>query len=338
MAPPVSSLSQFCRSIAKIVADRLGVSSTNTQVRIGSPASAAPGPGDTDHRVNLFFYRVEPGAFGPAPSPDEPWLLRLSCLVTAFGVEEDSVSAGENDLRLLGAVLSVFHEKPVLELDPIDDTIVRAQVVFQPLGMEEINHLWATQGEVAYRPSAAYEMALVPIVPKERKIGGPLVGALGLEVRADEAGRRAPFSGVAKPPAIVAVEVRTELEGWAPRICFVVGTTCIESVSFAANSVEAGNFTPNVWVAGDAGAPVRLRWEIWDAAHGWRPGGVNVDTTATGTRFDPEQAASATTTAVALPFTDHAGQSVLYAERSFNRAADGVPITVRSNPLLVNLF
>jgi hypothetical protein len=338
MALPVSSLSQVCRSIADFLANRLEAAQNNIQVRIGSPASAAPIQGDNEHRVNLFFYRVEPNGFGPAAAPDETWMLRLSCLVTAFGVEEDLISAGENDLRLLGSVLSVFHERPILDPVAINGTTVRPQVVFQPLGMEEINHLWATQGEVVYRPSVAYEMALIPILPRNPRLGGPLVGAVGFEVRSNEAGRHEPFSGAAIPPLVVVREVNTRLEDWAPSICFVSGGACAESVSFAVGSPELAAFAPQVWVAGLNAVAVRLRWEIWDGQAGWRPGGAIVDTAATGPRLDPDQAASAVTTPVALPFDDHAGQAVLYAERTYNRGADGVQVTVRSNPLLVNLF
>lgn len=334
MALPVSSLSQVCRSIADFLANRLEAAQNNIQVRIGSPATAAPIQGDNDHRVNLFFYRVEPNGFGPASAPDETWMLRLSCLVTTFGVEEDQISPGENDLRLLGGVLSAFHERPILDPVAINGTTVRPQVVFQPLGMEEINHLWATQGEVAYRPSVAYEMALIPILPRNPRLGGPLVGAIGFEVRSDDAGRHEPFSGEAVPSPVVAREVNTRLEDWAPSICFVANGACVESVSLAVGTA----FAPQVWVAGLNGAAVRLRWEIWDKQDGWRPGGAIVDTAATGPRLDPDQAASATTTPVAVPFNDHAGQAVLYAERTYNRGADGVQVTVRSNPLLVNFF
>lgn len=338
MALPASSLSQICRSVADFVSNRLEAAQRNIQVRIGSPASAAPAQGDTEHRVNLFFYRVEPNGFGPSAAPDETWLLRLSCLVTVFGVDEDQVSAGENDLRLLGGVLSAFHERPILDPVAVNGITVRAQMVFQPLGVEDLNHIWATQGDVAYRPSAAYEMALVPILPRTPRIGGPLVGALGVETRASMDRRHDPFAGAAAPPPVAAREVNLRLEGWAPRLCFVAGGACVESVSFAVGSPELAAFDPRVWVAGEDGAAVRLRWEIWDAQDGWRPGGADVDTTATGPRLDPDEAAAATTVAVVLPFDDHAGQAVLYGERTFNRAADGVQVTVRSNPLLVNLF
>jgi hypothetical protein len=339
MALPASSLSQVCRSIADFVSARLKAQQNNIQVRIGSPAAASPATGDTAHRVNLFFYRIEPNAFAPAPSPDETWFLRLHCLVTSFGVDEDQTSAGENDLRLLGGVLSAFHEQPILAPIVVDGTTVRTQVVFQPLGTEEINHIWITQGDVPYRPSVAYEMALTPVVPQHPSLGGPLVGAVGFEVRADEAARFAAFGGHAAPPPVIAREVDTRFEEWAPSICFVAAGVCVESVAFKVGSPELAAFTPRVWIAGANNADVKLRWEIWDRTGGWRASGAPaVDARATGPRLDPAQAGSATTTAIALPFNDHAGQAVLYAQRTFNRAADGVPVTVRSNPLLVNLF
>jgi len=338
MPLPESPLSQVCRAIAGFLSERLEASLNHIHVRIGSPADAVPKETDNDHRVNLFFYRLEPGGFGPAADPDEPWRLRLHCLVTAFGVKEDQVPAGENDLRLLGGVLRAFHEQPVLDGVAVNGEEVRTQVVFQPLSVEEINHVWATQGEASYRPSVAYEMALVPVLPREPRIGGPLVGALGFEARAGMASRRAPFSGVAAPPPVLPFAVDTGREDWAPRICFVHGGACAESLSFAVGSQELDDFEPRVWIAGDVGSTVRLAWEVWDREQGWRPAGSPVPATASSTAIDPEQAASTVTAATDLPFDDHPGQAVLYAERQYTRGSDGALLSVRSNPLLVNLF
>ena len=275
MPLPVSSLSQVCRSIADFLSARLEAAQNHIQVHIGSPAAAAPtASNDGDHRVNLFFYRIEPNGFGPAADPDQTWMLRLHCLITSFGVDEDQISAGENDLRILGGVLSAFHEQPILAPLAINGTTIRTQVIFQPLGVEEINHIWGTQGDVAYRPSVAYEMALLPILPRHPRLGGPLVGAVGFQVRADEAGRHDAFSGVVTPPAVLAREVNTRLEGWAPSICFVAGGACVESVAFAVGSDALDDFEPRVWVAGENGAAVNLRWEIWDSTNGWRPAAV----------------------------------------------------------------
>jgi hypothetical protein len=338
MPLPESPLSQVCRSIAGFLSERLEASQNHIHVMLGSPSDALPRETDTDHRVNLFFYRMEPSGFGPAADPDEPWRLRLHCLVTSFGVQEDQVSAGENDLRLLGGVLRAFHEKPLLDGVAVNGEDVRVQVVFQPLSTEEINHLWSTQGEVAYRPSVAYEVALVPVLPREPRLGGPLVGALGFEARAGMASRRAPFTGTAAPPQVVRFAVDTEREDWAPGICFVHGGICAESLSFAVGSPELGAFGSAVWIAGEVGSAVRLAWEVWDRAQGWRSAGAPLAAAATSPAIDPDEAGSAATIAVALPFDDHAGQAVLLAVRQYTRGGDGAQLTVRSNPLLVNLF
>src|SRR5262245_2154807 len=118
MPLPETPLSKICRAIAAFLAVRLEASLHNVTVRIGHPADAIPKTGDHDHRVNLFFYRVGQNEFGPAADPDEVWRLRLHCLITAFGVE-DTVSPGENELRLLGGVLRTFHEQPLLDPVPV---------------------------------------------------------------------------------------------------------------------------------------------------------------------------------------------------------------------------
>jgi hypothetical protein len=305
---------------------------------IGNPADAAPGDTDGDHRLNLFFYRMEPTEFGPSADPDEVWRLRLHCLVTAFGVLEEQISPGENDLRLLGELIRIFHETPILAALDVNGEPVRTQVIFQPLGVEAINHIWLTQGDISYRPSVAYEMSLVPVVPSELAVGEPLSGALGLEMRSEMEARSEDFGGAAAPLAVVASVVNPALEDWAPRISFVVDGECADSLAFLVGSAELAAFSPAAWVAGDPGSAVTLQWEIWDRTAGWRSHPTTTPATASTLAIDPEEAASATTTAVTLPFTDSAGQAVLYASREYVRGRDGATLEVRSNPLLVTLY
>jgi len=152
MALPRSSLSRVCRAIADFVSVGLDASANSIQVMVGSPASAAPAATDTTHRVNLFFYRIEPAGFFTGNTPGDPWWVRLHCLVTGFGIEEEQVSAGENDLRLLGEVMRIFHETPVQSALTVGDETFRLQVVFLPLGADDLNHIWSTQGDVSYLP------------------------------------------------------------------------------------------------------------------------------------------------------------------------------------------
>ena len=341
MPLPASSLASACRAVADWVGTQMPVDGGNpVRVLVGSPADAVPGESDTDHRLNFFFYRVEPSGHSFGLDPGEPWRVRLHCMVTAFAVPEDSISAGENDLRLLGELVRVFHETPILPEVDLSGEGVRPRVLYHPLSLDELNHLWSTQGDVKMRPSAGYELALVPVVPSERRVPPPLVGALGFESRADVAGRRAAFGGTAEAPSVPRTEVDTGAEDWAPRICLVDGGECAESLTFELGSAELGAFVPRLWVAGEVGpaGAVSLVWESWSAATGWAPEGAPITgIEPSSVALDPSTAASAATETLALPFDDRAGQLLLYAERTYTRAQDGATVTVRSNPILISL-
>jgi hypothetical protein len=183
MPLPLSSLSRVCRSVADFLGTEVEASAHSVRVLIGSPAEAAK-DAETEHRINLFFYLVEPNGFVFGADPGETWLLRLHCLITAFGAAESPVSSGENDLRLLGEVLRVFHEKPVLPALDLDGDIVRMQVLFEPLTLDRINHLWATQGDVTYRPSVGYEMSLLPVYPRTPAVAAAAVSQIDVSVDA----------------------------------------------------------------------------------------------------------------------------------------------------------
>ncbi|MEM7583450.1 MAG: DUF4255 domain-containing protein, partial [Acidobacteriota bacterium] len=269
MAYPASSLSRVCRAIADFVSVGIDASAHSVRVLLGTPAEAAK-TSDSQHRVNLFFYRLEPAALGPGPSADETWWIRLHCLITCFGVMEEQISAGENELRLLGEVLRLFHESPALEPLDVDGESVQLQAIFQPLTVDELNHLWSTQSETSFRTSLAYEMVLAPVVPRSPAIEAPRVGAIGQQVGIAPAARRQDFVGTAAAPPVAAVTVDIAASEWAPQICLVVGGDCQQSLALPVAEVQTGSFIPEVWIAGEDGAAVTLRWQIWDSEQGWR--------------------------------------------------------------------
>lgn len=172
MALPGSTLSEACLQIRDFFGREVPAGDSLISITIGNPAAAIPHDSDQNHRLNLFFYRFEPNYYMPAADPGETWRLRLYCLVTAFGIDElaadgvNQVSAGENEMRLLGHVLRAAHSQPVLDPFEVAGERVRLQMVFQPLGVDEINQIWLTQGEVAYHPSVCYQFSLVPVPPK----------------------------------------------------------------------------------------------------------------------------------------------------------------------------
>ncbi len=339
MALPRSSLSQVCRAIAEFVSVGLDASANSIQIMIGSPANAQPATADGTHRVNFFFYRVVPAGLFTGDTAGDPWWVRLHCLVTGFGIDEEQVSAGENDLRLLGGVMRLFSATPVLSALTVDGEVFRLQVVFLPLGADELNHIWSTQGAVSYRPSIAYEMSLAPVLPAERRAESPLVGRIGTEVRAVPGARTAPFSGMVSAPPVVLTKVNPLQPDWAPAICFVIGGACAASLLFSRGSQELEDFVPRVWVAGEPGAAVTLAWQRWTPSAGWQDVAETADATATTLLLDPDAAGDAVTVQVDLPaeLVAGGGQAVLFAERSWVRGSDGVTVRVRSNPLLVTV-
>lgn len=192
--PEPNILSAISSHLSNLVTNSV---SGSPQVRIGPPADAEPKEGDSDPMVNLFLYRIEPSGFYPDITNMDPWYVRIQCMVTAYGSmtpdpgdgDASSISAGEINLRLLGSVLQVFHENPVQDVvfkranaDTAEEEEIRTslQIVFKPLSTEEINQIWATQGDVAYRSSVAYELALAPITPTARRASPAPVGSVDL--------------------------------------------------------------------------------------------------------------------------------------------------------------
>jgi len=336
---PSSTLSRVCRTVSDFVSAGLDAANQSIQVTLGSPGSAPPENGDK-HRVNLFFYRIDPFGFDNDALPGEVGWIRLQCLVTAFGVLEDKVSVGENDLRLLGEVMRLFHETPVLAPLTLDGETIQLQVVLQPLGTDDINHLWSTQGDIAYRTSVAYEMAVMPIIPKTRAVGSPLVGTVGSEVRAGPRAPGKPFGGSTFVPEVAPVTLDTTVESWAPHLAFLYQDAFAYSLAFAVGGSELAALAQQkvqVLILGQPGAAVTLHWDRWNRASGWAPAGDALDATATAHALDPDDT-DVEPTDVALPFDDAAGQAVLYAVREYTRATDRAVVNVRSNPLLITLY
>jgi hypothetical protein len=255
---------------------------------------------------------------------------------------------------MLGQVLRVFHEQPVLGPLEADGEPIQLQIVFRPLSPEDLNHIWATQSEAVYRTSVAYEVALVPILPARPSVGTPLVGAIGHQTAPRIAARHEPFAGEVAFPTVRKVTVDTRVPGWAPAICFVVEGGYARSLVFEAGSQAVKDFVPAVWVAGnpvlEEEESVRLQWQIWDPDQGWRDSEPSVDATPMSTGIDPDAGLPAsvspvtigwpapTTLPLGTGFTDGPGQAVLYAVRTYRRAADEALMQVRSDPLLITLY
>jgi len=374
MAIPVeSSLSQACVAIKVFLQEKLETDvEPNPKVYFGSPKNSFENYKDEEDWINLFFYRFEPFEFDTDVLSGETGWLRVHCLVTPVAkkmngdeISGNPVSEGEQDLRLLGEVIRIFHEYPQKILGE-DEQKFHFQAIFESLSMESINQIWSTQGsEVAYRPSVGYEFALAPVVPRKKAVDALLVGATGFRVdgnmdHAETVLTGEDYSAIVQTPVVAAISVNSERAGWIPATCFIDAGSCAQSLIFGVKDAEVfpkvikNNATGVVestgdkidalqlWIAGKIDQMVNLRWEIWDSADGWQ---APVEASLSSFRIkskmiDPDHVPvipDASVVSIDLPINT-AGQAVLYAEYSYERSSDQLAITVRSNPLMLTIY
>jgi hypothetical protein len=311
------------------------------QVLIGHPSAAAK-EAEREPRslLNLFFYRIEPGAYAADAASADPFYIRAYCLITALADAEtdpathSTVSAGEGDLRLIGGVMQLLHEQPFIRLrDDQGNEIAQLQVVLTPLGVDAINHIWSTQGETPYRLSVDYELALIP-TPLARPVErGPKVGQMRLG--AEQAGYTG--AAIAAPLSfrVPAARVDPRRPDWAPVIRFVTDDGALQlALAFPRSEVPA---SLRVAAAGAPGSELAIAWELWDRASGWRE--LSAGTPQTLSVSDPvldPDGPSPHAVAVLLPLASP-GQALVYATRPWTRP-DGTVLSLRSNPLLVSVY
>jgi len=200
MVVPVSSLSIAVQGIADFLDGQFGedvMITTDTPQRANERVK-----GGDKHFLNLFVYRIMPSGFHAAAAVDTPYFIRINALLTPF--LSDQAGGVDDDLRILGHAIRVLHSFPVVpgvlpgnSNDPVDfrseqHVDYRLQAVLQAPTMEELNHIWTTQGgELAYRLSASYEFALIPIEPLTQGIvAGPVTTSI-LDVQPDITARDA---------------------------------------------------------------------------------------------------------------------------------------------------
>ena len=336
MAAP-SSLSMAARALRTQLAGAVGL--PEGQIMIGHPSLAVKDiEGETNKQfLNLFFYRIESGAYPSDAQAADVLYLRFYCLITALGTKETAtggatVSAGENDLRLVGAVVKRLHESPLLRLrDDSAQEVAQLQVVLHVLSLDDLNHIWSTQGDTPYRLSVGYELALVPLPLVLPAVRGARVGAIGVSLEGEPA--------AAQPPEVPAVRVDISRPDWAPHLCWLAADGSLQySLAFEAGTAPA-NF--QVIALGAPGADVDLQWELWDPAPAepkWTTApAAPAQLTPEVDWLDPASGTAFFALAhnVASPISAR-GQALLCASRAYTRP-DGAQITLRSNPLLVSV-
>jgi len=307
-----TAISLAARQMRDFLALQLGIADAN--IFIDHPSSAYKDEDKSQHSLNLFFYRIEPGSFLSGGSNLDPIYIKMHCLITALGADDNGVvkvSAGENDLRLIGGVVASFHSQPFMMLqDDEGNDVAQLQLVMIPLSLEELNHIWSTQGDIAYRPSVAYEIGLAPV---------PLAVAK----------ERSPRTASVMPSVESSLTDASANLDWLPQIKFKADDgQWVEGLTLGSDELPAD---VEVGYTGVAGTEVSFSWEVWDSVDGWQT--LTLEPAPTANIVDTAFNEASSTITLAIPLAA-AGQATLYAVRSWQRP-DGSTVKLRSNPLLI---
>ena len=349
-----NALSLVAQGLRESIAS--GISLDISQILIGNPAVGASTAENQSglQFLNLFFFRVDYGGY-PSSTQTDPIYLRLFCLMTAFGNDEtdgdNTVTAGENDLRLVGNVIAHMHQSPIIRVnDEADREVAQLQMIVTPMTNDDLNNIWSTQTDTSYRLSVAYEIALVP-TPLERplagaaRVGGVGVGLFSGDDMHAESARGLPSDGFGvngssmMPPAKrVATHTSngTLIEGWIPHLLLADENDNLAiSLAYETDSLPALLL---LVALGLSGASCELITQQWDTTEGWLT--INTEDTLNITinsnQVEPRcfDAALIDDT-LTFPLSD-AGQYQLFLQRSYTNAM-GETITVRSNPVLITI-
>lgn len=338
----VSSLSVAANELRKLLQTEINDLPIG-QIKIGHPKDTFDVIVEDSINLNLFFYNVQYDGYPSDGLSENPFYVRLYCLITAVSGKDSKPSPGENDLRLVGEVMRVLHEQPMISVnDGNNDEIAQLQIVPHQLDLDKLNHVWSTQGDTAYRLSVAYEMALAPVPLAEAFERSPLVGETGSGVRDDMDRELLPdggFSIETSAPIVPKVTVDVSKPDWSPHICFVdeANSNLAYTLLVPKSQLPTTGLLPlKVLVAGKPSNQVELVWESWNPSTGWKKASSSQNETIETDTIDPENFDPGLAAGIDLPIEDK-GQATLYAERAWERP-DGSTVTLRSNPLLVTVY
>lgn len=181
------------------------------RVEIASPAQVGAVNQPT---VTLFLYNVERSGIAFQPNAGLPAALILHVLVTAYAPAVpgagDPDPVGLRELKLLMLVGRVFGAERDLGVVPIEDTApiglvanidpqsLNARIYLEALDNEDINHIWTTQSQTAFRTSLPYRVEVGVLTPFAPVLEGPPILAVREDIE-DAAVPIPPLGGIGRP-------------------------------------------------------------------------------------------------------------------------------------------
>jgi len=262
MALPENALSIAAKALRKLLFDGI-TDVAEADVFIGHPKWAIEKVSADKQNINIFFYHVSIDGYPADGASNNPFYIRMYCLITPFGLDSGSgtVSLGENDLRLVGEVMAVLHKTPMLKINNGGGDEALLEIVPAAMQLENLNHIWSTQGDTDYRLSVAYELSLAPVPFTAPTEVSPLVGSPDMTVWGDmarDSGKE--NNGVMNlTPEVSYLEIDTAAHDWVPHICFKSTDNTLHYVAEVADAAD----DLEVLVAAKEGESVTFFWNVW---------------------------------------------------------------------------
>lgn len=273
---PISSLSRVAYELRDLFVSHIDDFNDYENIRIGHPAETIKELEVLDDSgLNMFFYDVNYDGYPADGSSDNPFYVRINCLITAVGQKSSEpdgtgnrdVSKGENELRLIGEVMRILHEQPVLSIDDGDDNeIAQLQVIPYTMNLDNLNHIWSTQSETSYRLSVAYEMSLAPVPFRQESDSSPLVTdspTISVLVKSNDTQDNKKIN-VPLQPIVEYLEIETDDDDWIPHICLIENAGSVPSkLHYVYLIADDFNKELNILIAAKNNARVKLVWNVW---------------------------------------------------------------------------
>jgi hypothetical protein len=280
MALQVSSLSVALQGFADYLDTQFD---EDVVVSLDAPQKAAEAAkGQDKHVLNVFAYRLAPSGVHAGAGFQDALFLRAHLLLTCFAATQGD-PAPDTDLRVLGHAISALHSVPTIPVvlpgpatgpatgadTAADDfrrrtpVMYQMQAILQAPTMEEMNHIWTTQGgELAYRLSIAYELALIPIEPQSVRPPTRPVRSAIIDVSSSARAALAPDGQLAYGAEASGIALSGALTGpdatrWIPLHLFASADALSSTVS-----VPPGTQRVDLALAGPLGerAAISLTW------------------------------------------------------------------------------
>jgi hypothetical protein len=166
-----SVINDVSESLTKLIADTLSLTVSNNYVydyRLDKSQITRSSPDEVtgQEKLSVLLYQITENSNlindqlpeGVPGIESAPVYLSLSYLFTPY------TESPANDALLLGEVLQIFHDNPVLRGPVLHGSLANQELslIFTPLSLDEMSKLWGTVSKCRpFRPSLCYQVTPV---------------------------------------------------------------------------------------------------------------------------------------------------------------------------------